>query len=306
MNIEWLLVALLANFLIAAVSVIDKYLLGKEIPNPATYTFYVGIFSIFAAVFIPFGIDWPGIWQFLLALSVGAVHLAALFALFTALRTDEVSRITALVGGVTPVFLLILSALFLNTPLGRPEIVAFILLVVGGVLIAAKKSSKCKLFDFGKYSCGRNTWIALASAALFAIFFLLADSVFSSQQFISGFVWTRLGTLLMALLFLMIPSYRAMISNTTEKVSPKAGGLFIFNKALAGVGFILLNYAISLGNVALVNALEGVKFVFILLMAVFLARKISVLDEEVSKFAIFQKAAAIFIIFAGIFILTFY
>src|SRR3989344_1171793 len=102
---EWLFIALLANFLIAIVSVVDKYLLGKQIPNPAAYTFYVGIFSIFAVVFIPFGIEWPGFWQLILALSVGSVHLVALFALFSALKTDEVSRITALVGGATPAFL---------------------------------------------------------------------------------------------------------------------------------------------------------------------------------------------------------
>lgn len=303
---EWLFIALLANLLIAIVSVVDKYLLGKQIPNPAAYTFYVGIFSIFAVVFVPFGIDWPGTLQFLLALSVGVVHLIALFALFSALKTDEVSRITALVGGATPVFLLILSAIFLDTPLGRSEMTAFILLIIGGVLISFKKGTRCRLLDFGKYSCGRNTWIALASAVLFAVFFLLADFVFSSQQFISGFVWTRMGSLLMALVFLAMPSYRKMISGTTEKVSPRAGELFIFNKALAGVGFILLNYAISLGNVALVNALEGVKFVFVLLIAVFIARKIPVLDEEISIFAILQKTAAIFIIFAGIFILAFY
>ena len=49
----WLIIAILAYFLFAFVSLGDKYLL-KGAPEPKTYTFYVGLFSIVVLILIPF------------------------------------------------------------------------------------------------------------------------------------------------------------------------------------------------------------------------------------------------------------
>ena len=57
-------------------------------------------------------------------------------------------------------------------------------------------------------------------------FFVLAKFVFSNQEFISGFVWTRIGSFLAALLLLLIPAARAHYFHTTKTAGAKAGGSF--------------------------------------------------------------------------------
>ena len=74
----WIIVTAIAYFLTAVNSVLDKYLLNRSIPEPVTYAFYVGIFSIFTLVLTPFGFHWPGLWQFIAAILTGAIFLLAL------------------------------------------------------------------------------------------------------------------------------------------------------------------------------------------------------------------------------------
>lgn len=301
----WLFIAIGAYFLTAVNSVVDKYLLHRTDPHPVAYAFYVGIFSIFTLILTPFGLDWPGYSQAFAALSVGAVFLCALIAFFTALKADEASRIVALVGGITPIFILIFSAFLLETPFVTHEYYALALLVAGGVLISFRRSKTCGIFELHKYECVRSTEIALLSSVLFALFFVLAKFVFSNQEFISGFVWTRIGSFLAALLLLLIPAARAHIFHTTKTAGAKAGALFIANKTLAGVSFFLLNYAIFLGNIAIVNALEGVKYLFVLILAYYFSTRMPhILREQVTPLVVAQKVGAVALICAGLFILA--
>lgn len=302
---SWLFIAIGAYFLTAVNSVVDKYLLHRTDPHPVAYAFYVGIFSIFTLVLTPFGFEWPGVSQALIALSVGAVFLCALIAFFTALKADEASRIVALVGGFTPIFILIFSDLLLGTVFSAREYYALALLIAGGVLISFRKSKTCGIFELHKYECVRSTEIAILSSVFFALFFVLAKFTFNGQEFVSGFVWTRIGSFLAALLLLFIPAARAHIFHTTKTAGAKVGALFVANKTLAGISFFLLNYAIFLGNIAIVNALEGVKYLFVLVMAYYFSTRMPhILREQVTPLIITQKVGAVALIFAGLFVLA--
>jgi len=302
---SWFFIAIGAYFLTALNSVIDKYLLRRSIPHPIVYAFYVGLFSIFSVILTPFGFEWPGLFQFGTALSVGVVFLFALVTFFTALKEHEASRVVSIVGGFTPVFILILSGMLLGEALNATELAAFVLLVSGGVVISLHRGAGCGIFHFYKYSCVRSTGTALLSAFLFAIFFVFAKFVFTHQEFISGFVWTRIGSFIAALALIFIPGNRRLIFATTKHVGAKMGGLFIANKALAGVAFLMLNYAIFLGNVTLVNALEGVKYAFLLILVYILTERFPyILREQTSFFVMTQKAVAIVSIFSGMALLA--
>ena len=302
---NWVLISIIAYFLSGANSVIDKYLLHRSIPHPLVYAFYVGIFSIFSIIIAPFGLEWPGIEHFLYAIGVGIVFLMALIAFFIALKADEASRIVALVGGATPGFILVLSIFLLGTVPNQTEMIALALLVFGTVVISTRRNQKCSLIEFHKHECVQSTEIALLAALLFALFFVSAKFVFNSQEFVSGFVWTRVGSFLGALLLLFIPFVRRQIFHTTKTVGAKMGTLFITNKTLAGVSFFLLNYAIALGNITLVNALEGVKYLFILVVMLIITRKLpTVLAEEITPFVLFQKVVAVAAIAAGLVVLS--
>ena len=300
---NWVLISVIAYFLSGANSVIDKYLLHRSIPHPLVYTFYVGVFSVFSVILAPFGFNWPGIEQFLWAIGVGIIFLAALAAFFIALKADEASRIVALVGGATPGFILVLSIfIFGITPTGN-ELLALLFLVFGAVVISTRRNQKCSLIELHKHECVQSTEIALLAALLFALFFVAAKFVFSNQEFVSGFVWTRIGSFLGALLLIFIPFVRRQIlhDENGESICRRA---FIANKTLAGISFFMLNYAIALGNIALVNALEGLKYLFILILALIITRKLpAVLAEEITPFVLVQKVVAVAAIAAGLVVL---
>lgn len=83
------------------------------------------------------------------------------------------------------------------------------------------------------------------------------------------------------------------------------GGLFIANKTLAGFAFLMLNYAIAIGNITLVNALEGVKYIFLLLLVFIISKfRPTILQEETTFFVLLQKTIAIALIFLGILLLS--
>jgi len=302
---NWVLISVIAYFLSGANSVIDKYLLHRSIPHPLVYAFYVGIFSIFSVIIAPFGFAWPGFEQFLWAIGVGVIFLCALIAFFIALKADEASRIVSLVGGATPGFILVLSIFVFEIVPTHTEFLALSLLVFGTVVISTRRNQKCSLIELHKHECVRSTEIALLAALLFALFFVSAKFVFNSQEFVSGFVWTRIGSFLGALLLLFIPFVRRQIFSTTKTVSRSVGALFVANKTLAGISFFLLNYAISLGNITLVNALEGIKYLFILVLTLIITRNLpSVLSEEITPGILIQKVVAVASIAAGLVVLS--
>lgn len=100
-----------------------------------------------------------------------------------------------------------------------------------------------------------------------------------------------------ALLLLFFPTNRRTIFDTTRAIKIKTVGLFFSNKALAGIAFILLNYAIFLGSVTLVNALQGIQYVFLLIIAIIISFKFPhILREQISRQIIVQKSIAILLI----------
>ncbi len=294
---NWLGFALIGYFLNSVVSLTDKFFLTQRATtNPVVYTFYVGILSIFALILAPFGLKWFGLNQFLTALLAGALFLTALFYLFRALDVNEASRVFPIVGGLTPILILVLSFIFLNERLILKQIFAFFLLVSGGALITLKPSVKGVLIKGIRF---------IGLAILFgAASLVLTKYVFINQGFISGFIWTRIGIFLTALLFLIPERWReAIIMGGKES----KGGLSLFlvsNKALAGFASLFINFAVSQGSVSLVNALSGMQYAFLFVLAILLSKKFPfILKEKISGVIIGQKISAILLIGAGLFIL---
>ncbi|MBI4709076.1 MAG: DMT family transporter [Candidatus Portnoybacteria bacterium] len=294
----WFLFAIFGYFLNAAVSVVDKFLLSQRATTrPAVYTFYIGFLSIFAFVLAPFGFYWPGLGQVLIALLAGATFLIGLWYLFEAVDIGSASRVFLTFGGLTPIVVLGLSFLFLGERLSTTQILAFLLLVAGGFLVSFKKEpqrKKEKRFRF-----------IIIAVILTAISLVLTKYVFMHQDFISGFIWTRIGSFLTALLFLIPQELRHAIFGSGKQSKGGMSLLLISNKAVAGGATVMVSFAISLGSVSLVNALQGVQYVFLLILTAMLSKKFpQIIHEKVTTKIIIQKLLAILLIGAGLVILA--
>jgi hypothetical protein len=74
---------------------------------------------------------------------------------------------------------------------------------------------------------------------------------------------------------------------------------------LAALAFIMLNWAISLGNVALINALQGVQYIFLLIIVLFLSTKFpKIMREETGGGILFQKIIGAALLAIGLYMLV--
>ncbi|MBU2575664.1 hypothetical protein KKF64_01050, partial [Patescibacteria group bacterium] len=72
------------------------------------------------------------------------------------------------------------------------------------------------------------------------------------------------------------------------------------------LGFVLVNYSISLASVSLVNAMQGAQYAFLLLMIILLAKKFpKIMSEKLTGAVLAQKIFAIILISIGIGLIAF-
>jgi len=298
----WLMVAISAYFLFGAVNIVDKYLLAGPIPSPKVYAFYVGILGILALGLIPFGfLIIPEISLILLAILAGIFHILAIFVLFVGLKTFEASRIVPATGAFLPLFTFGFTFVLAGgkETLAFSDIIAFILLLLGSLLITWQR---------GKVISRASLKIAGLAAFLFALYFILIKFVYLSQPFISGLIWTRIGAVLIALVFLFSKEVREDIFRGPKVFQRKTWAIFLPNQAAGAGAFVLQNWAVALVPLiylGMVNALEGIKYIFILIFAFLLSLKTpQILKEEISRKVIFQKVMAILLIAGGLALLA--
>ncbi len=318
----WLLTALLSYFINAAVYVADKFLLSKRFHSSIAYAFYVGIWSFLNIALLVFGFWVPDWKEFILDLSAGLLFLGTLVFWYKALHQSEATRVVPVVGALVPVFTFLLGFIFLGEKLSERQLLAFLILVIGGVLISIKHT---KFYEFRQvqerffkifgnmlggihahYRPTRRLIInSVVSAFFFAAYYVLAKHIYSTQPFIGGFVWSRMGSFLGTLLIFLVPSWRKLIREHHGGVSkPQNLLLFFLTRGLASAAFILLNWAISMGNVALINSLQGAQYLFLFIIILFLSSRYpKILKEEMGGGVVFQKIIGALLVGIGLYML---
>lgn len=299
----WLFIAITSHFLNAIVFVIDKVILSKAVLKPISYAFYVGLLSGFAIVLIPFGFTLPSANIIILCFLVGAIFVGAVYLFLRALFRNEASAIVPIIGGLVPIFTFLFSFLFLKERLSLKQIFAFLLLVLGGILISIIKKR------------GNYTVKGLLDGTLAALFFaggyVLMKYIFLQTSFLNGFVLIGIGRFLSVLLLLLIPFIRKNVfESTTEIFSFKKGApkstfyLFTVSKCLAALAATGIDFAIYLASATLVNALQGVQYAFLFILTFIFSKKYPSLKENFEAKIIIQKILAIILIGGGLIILS--
>jgi drug/metabolite transporter (DMT)-like permease len=304
---SWIVVAVSAYFLGAFAVLMDKFLMGsKRISSPQVYTFYVGVFGLGAFLFAPFGFAIPSSSQIVISLVSGAIYIGGIFALNVSINKAEASRVTPVVFSVVPIATYLISFVFSNEKLSLLQLGGVALLIAGGLLISFDlplQLDKRKLF-VGFYS-------SCLAGVLLAISYVMFKMVYAEQAFLNGFMWTRVGGFLAALLLLAVPVWRrAIFKSFTHAKNPShenvsTGGFFMVNKVMGGASSILLNKAFQLGSVTLVNSMVSLQYVFVLvLVAIAAKRRPEVFAEKLSFWDWAQKVGAIIVIAIGMFFVS--
>jgi drug/metabolite transporter (DMT)-like permease len=301
----YIIIAIIAYSLYAVNGVIDKFLLSKAVRSPAVYAFFIGITGPFTFALIPLALI-PGLgitFEFLswndlvIAIFGGATFVWALYFLYKATQETSVSRILPIEGGLVPVFTLVFAYIILGERLLPTQLIAFIFLVVGAVIISLRHD--------------RTGWHAKAftnaviAAVLFALSFVLTKYTFDHSNFISGLVWTRLGFFIVALTFLIPASVRHGIFNAPKETTKGNKYLYLGARISGSISGFLQNYAISLGSVTIVNAMQGTQYALLLVGTIALSKYYpKILKEKVTRQILAQKILAIVLIACGLIFLS--
>lgn len=279
---NWLAVAAISQIVLGSADVFDKLLLRRGFFDPRVYTFWLGFSGLFALVLLPFGFVVLPAKIILLALVAGAVFVLAIFALFFALHKGEASNVLPLVGGLTPVFTLFLSFLFLKSGLGLGEILGFSLLVFGGVLLLGTEKKELRWTIAS---------LVLASAVLYGLANVLIKLVFEQSPFVTGFIWIKMGGVLTVFVFLLLPSFRSKVLAQSRESGARNYLLYYANRGYAAVGSLLMHGAIFLGHPALVSATGSLKYA-----VVFMAAWIFLRERPRGKLLLIKAVSILFII----------
>ena len=299
---SWLLVAILAYFFLAIVSLFDRYFLVGAIPNPTVYTFYIGAIGLpICLLLIPFGITLPIKGIIILGLVAGIIKIFGNLFLMKSVVQSEVSRAVPAIGGLMPIFSFLLFFLYFPKKeiLNLYQIAAFILLISGSVLISLKKVP-------GRFFSFKNLKYPIIASIIFAFAFFLMKIVFLKVNFLTGFFLVLLGGGLGALGFFFSSEFRKNLF--LQRINKNISGIFLLAQAIGGLGAVFQQYAFFLARpsqVPLINALEGIIYVFLFIFVFILSFwKPELLKEEMRGTTLFQKIIAILLIGIGLTILA--
>ena len=309
----WLIIAISAYLVMAIVNVADKFILEHVVSGPRTYTFLVGASGAVVIVLAPWFLHWPGIPWLLADLLVGSFFAGGIFFLYSALKGHEASQIFTLVGGTVPIFTIILSVIFFHEVFTVDQWFAVMYLILGTMIISAISTRHSIWYEVKKFlhvhfeKRWHSILFAVISALFFALFWFGSKVVYNSQDFLSGFIWIRLGTFLAVLILFLVPHNRQEILRDLKKSKGKKQNTFIFLATQIGgaIGSVLQNYAVALGSVALVTSLQGLQYGLILVFTYFITIFYpKVMKEKRTPKIMAYKIAAIILITLGLYFIA--
>ncbi len=270
---SWVLLATIGQLINAVVAFLDKYIVSDEqvLPRPFVYAFYSCLLTGFWVVIYFFGyipgltelgmpsfesIKKPSIQVIGMSFLAAYTFFMALVSMYEALKKAEAVNVMPVIGATSALATFAMSYFFLNTPFQTHYMWGVIVLALGTLLVAQTLPKRSIFLS------------VIHSGVFFALHFISMKGLFQETSFDDGFFWSRVSFVLFALSLLMVPAYFEKITEQTKKTTKKTGVVVILTKVLAGVAAFLLLKATDLGDVAVVQAMDGLKFVFILVIAV--------------------------------------
>jgi drug/metabolite transporter (DMT)-like permease len=109
---------------------------------------------------------------------------------------------------------------------------------------------------------------------------------------------------IVAFALLFFKKNREVIFAKTREAKPETTGFFMLGRILNMAGSLFLYFAVFLGSIVLANALQGLQYVFVLILALILFKKIPSMKEHFSRELLLQKIVAVLMICLGLAILV--
>lgn len=257
------LIALLGYTLLAAVAIMDKMILSKSVKSAAAYAFYSTVFFLGLFVLIPLAPLLTKSYDYIISLISGLAFGFGLWTMFKALRLGETSHISPFLGGVVALSTYMLSYFLLGESLSSSQQWGVVFLIFASLLFSMEKTRKSHGFHRG------FLW-AILSGLLFGIAHVSSKYIYDLYPFLTGIIWTKATAGFVGLIALFLPSVRSALKQKDKPTG--TASLIISDKILGIAGVILIQYAIAIGSVTIVNAMAGIQFALVFLFAFVLTK----------------------------------
>lgn len=307
---NWILLATVGQFLNAIVAVLDKYIVSDEkaLPRPFVYAFYsclltgfwvviyfLGLIPFFAAIGMPTfeNVQFPTIQVLSMSFLSAYTFFMALVSMYESLKKADASNVMPIIGTISALSSFGMSYLFLDAGLTQGHIFGLLLISFGTLLVAKSLPEWDTVLH------------VVHSGVFFGLHYITMKGLFMETSFDDGFFWSRISFVLFSLSLLMVPVYLDKIREQTKSTSKKTGLLVLLTKVLAGVSAFLILKATDWGEVSVVQALDGIRFVFILFITSLFAHWLpaSATDRDTRPHVFVRKLIFTVIILVGFFIL---
>lgn len=293
---SWIFFSLGAPALYAVSNFFDKFLVEKRIRTLIVLPMLSGAvaFVLGAVIFAVRGFPLLPLPQALAVLAAGATATLALVPYYKAMLLDDPSRIIPLYES-RPIFVLILAYIFLGEVLHENQLLAFLLILIGGIILSVEKIDQ-ETFRLRK-AVG---WVLFASF-IFSFPSILFKYVAIQQNFWDSLAYEFMGSGLGVLALLLFQRNRKAATEEGARVGANLWAILITNELIYAAGLVSAFYAVSLASPALVAVLGGTQPFFVLIFGLILSVWFPhVVKEDIRGSTIIQKVVAIAIIFAGV------
>lgn len=307
---SWILLATLGQFINAVVALFDKFIVSDErlLPRPFVYAFYSclvtgGWIIIFFLGWIPGlsdlgipsleNVEAPSLQVVAMSFLSAYTFFIALVSMFDALRRADASNTMPIIGSISALSSFGLSYAFLGTELHDNFIIGLVLLAIGSMLVAQtlpKINVVVQVFHSG---------------LLFALHYITMKGLFNMTSFDDGFFWSRIGFVLFILSLMLVPIYFEKVKKVTKETTKKTGFFVLLAKLLAGIASFMLLKATAMGDPAIVQALGGLQYIFILIISIGFAHWLprTVVDKDTRSGVIFRRILYVVVILVGFIVL---
>ena len=290
---EWYFLALLTPALWAINNVFIKFLRTNKFPSYLSMLFAFSsmdtIFALMISLFCPIMVYLP---YSLFAFTAGLLPMVAFWFYSKALAKEEITRVITLFQ-LIPVFVVILSFLFLEEILGIQKYIGIGLIVVGSILISQKNSSS-------KQSSGVLKLMA-PFGIIIAVYTIVDKILLGFLNYWSVFFWNIVGTFCGVLILLLsMPSMRKQALEVIVIAGERSFFLTFIGEGLYVSGTICSLAALSLVDASLASPIFALQPFFVFFLMIFLSIFYpGILKEEVNTSTVFSKLASIVLMFVG-------
>lgn len=278
---------------------IDKFLLEKNNISSQVITIYGGVFAfifglimLFITGFYP--IDTKSLF---IILTSGFLTSIYLLPYYKALSLDETSYVIPLFQ-FYPIFVLVLSFIFLNESLSRMQYIGCIIIIFASFLLSVKKLSR-KIFKLRI-----SFFYILLSSLLFAAAQVLYKFGVQVIPFWNTLPYEGFGIAIGTLCIVVYKNNFKKFKKETKKFKKRVYVLMTINELVYIVARYTGYFAISLISVGIVSILAGLQPVFVLIYGITLSLWFpSILKEVLNKKVLFQKIISITLMFFGVYLI---